>query len=244
MGKTAFVTGGSRGIGRAVVRRLAAEGYAVGINYLQAREQAEALAAELREQGCGALAVQGDVADREAVTAAVRQVEAAFGPVTALVNNAGIAQNDLFQDTPEELWRRMFAVHADGAFHTIQAVLPHMLHEKAGGIVNISSIWGLRGASCEVAYAASKAAVIGLTRSLAMELAPSHIRVNCVAPGVIETDMVKGLGEETIASLADQTPAGRLGAPEDVAKAVAFLLREDADFITGQVLTVDGGFIL
>lgn len=244
MGKTAFVTGGSRGIGRAVVRRLAAEGYAVGINYLHSREQAEALAAELREQGCGALAVQGDVADGEAVTAAVRQVEAAFGPVTALVNNAGIAQNDLFQDTPEELWRRMFAVHADGAFHTIQAVLPHMLHEKAGGIVNISSIWGLRGASCEVAYAASKAAVIGLTRSLAMELAPSHIRVNCVAPGVIETDMVKGLGEETIASLADQTPAGRLGAPEDVAKAVAFLLREDADFITGQVLTVDGGFIL
>lgn len=244
MSKTAFVTGGSRGIGRAVVRRLAAEGYAVGINYLRSREQAEALAAELRAQGSRALAVRADVADREAVTAAVGRVEAAFGPVTALVNNAGIAQNDLFQDTPEELWRRMFAVHADGAFHTIQAVLPHMLHEKAGGIVNISSIWGLRGASCEVAYAASKAAVIGLTRSLAMELAPSHIRVNCVAPGVIETDMVKGLGEETMASLVDQTPAGRLGSPEDVARAVAFLLREDADFITGQVLTVDGGFIL
>lgn len=244
MRKTAFVTGGSRGIGRAVVRRLAAEGYAVGINYLRSREQAEALAAELREQGVGALAVRADVADREAVTEAIRTVEAALGPVTALVNNAGIAQNDLFQDTPEELWRRMFAVHADGAFHTIQAVLPHMLHEKAGGIVNVSSIWGLRGASCEVAYAASKAAVIGLTRSLAMELAPSHIRVNCVAPGVIETDMVKGLGEETMASLADQTPAGRLGTPEDVARAVAFLLREDADFITGQVLTVDGGFIL
>lgn len=244
MGKTAFVTGGSRGIGRAVVRQLAAEGYAVGINYLRSREQAEALAAELREQGVGALAVRADVADREAVTAAIRTVEAALGPVTALVNNAGIAQNDLFQDTPEELWRRMFAVHADGAFHTIQAVLPHMLHEKAGGIVNVSSIWGLRGASCEVAYAASKAAVIGLTRSLAMELAPSHIRVNCVAPGVIATDMVKGLGEETMASLVDQTPAGRLGSPEDVARAVAFLLREDADFITGQVLTVDGGFIL
>lgn len=244
MGKAAFVTGGSRGIGRAVVCRLAAEGYAVGINYLRSREQAEALAAELREQGVGALAVRADVADREAVTGAVRRVEEALGPVTALVNNAGIAQNDLFQDTPEELWRRMFAVHADGAFHTIQAVLPHMLHEKAGGIVNISSIWGLRGASCEVAYAASKAAVIGLTRSLAMELAPSHIRVNCVAPGVIATDMVKGLGEETMASLVDQTPAGRLGSPEDVARAVAFLLREDADFITGQVLTVDGGFIL
>ena len=244
MGKTSFVTGGSRGIGRAIVRQLSAEGYAVGINYLQSSEQAEDLAAEIQQQGGEALAVQADVADREAITAAIREVEAALGPVDLLVNNAGIAQNDLFQDTPEELWRRMFAVHADGAFHSIQAVLPHMLHEKAGCIVNISSIWGLRGASCEVAYAASKAAVIGLTRSLAMELAPSHIRVNCIAPGVIRTDMVEGLGEETIASLADQTPAGRLGTPEDIAKAVAFLAREDADFITGQVLAVDGGFIL
>lgn len=244
MSKTAFVTGGSRGIGRAIVRELASAGWAVGINYLQAQRQAEALAAEIRERGGKALAVRADVSDRGAVTAAIREAEAALGPVELLVNNAGVAQNDLFQDTPEALWRRMFAVHADGAFHTIQAVLPHMLHEKAGCIVNISSIWGLRGAACEVAYAASKAAVIGLTRSLAMELAPSHIRVNCVAPGVIATDMVAGLGEETMASLADQTPAGRLGRPEDVAKAVAFLAREDADFITGQVLTVDGGFIL
>ncbi|MBD5161976.1 MAG: 3-oxoacyl-ACP reductase FabG [Oscillibacter sp.] len=244
MKKTAFVTGGSRGIGRAIVRELASEGYAVGVNYLKAERQAETLAAEIRERGGAALAVRADVSDREAITAAIRETEAAFGPVDLLVNNAGIAQNDLFQDTPEELWRRMFAVHADGDFHTIRAVLPHMLHEKAGCIVNISSIWGLRGAACEVAYAASKAAVIGLTRSLAMELAPSHIRVNCVAPGVIATDMVSGLGEETLASLMDQTPAGRLGRPEDVAKAVAFLAREDADFITGQVLTVDGGFIL
>ena len=243
MKRVAFITG-SRGIGRAIARRLAAEGCAVGIDYLQAKDQAEDLVRELTARGCAAMAVQADVADREAADAAVREVEEELGPVTALVNNAGIAQNDLFQDTPEALWRRMFAVHADGAFHTIQAVLPHMLHEKAGGIVNISSIWGLRGASCEVAYAASKAAVIGLTRSLAMELAPSHIQVNCVAPGVIETDMVWGLGEETLASLVDQTPAGRLGTPEDVARAVSFFLRDDADFITGQVLTVDGGFIL
>ncbi len=244
MEKTAFVTGGGRGIGRAVVRRLAAEGCAVGINYLQSREAAEELAREIRQQGGRALAVRADVADRAAITAAIRQAEEALGPVEVLVNNAGIAQNDLFQDTPEALWRRMFAVHADGAFHTIQAVLPHMLHVKRGAIVNISSIWGLRGASCEVAYASSKAAVIGLTRSLAMELAPSRIRVNCVAPGVIRTDMVECLGEETISSLAEQTPAGRLGSPEDVARAVAFLAGEGADFITGQVLTVDGGFIL
>lgn len=244
MGKTAFVTGGSRGIGRAIVRRLAAEGYAVGINYLRSREAAEALAAEILGQGGRALAVRADVADREAVDAAVREVEEELGPVTALVNNAGIAQNDLFQDTPEALWRRMFAVHADGAFHTIQAVLPHMLHEKAGGIVNISSIWGLRGASCEVAYAASKAAVIGLTRSLAMELAPSHIRVNCVAPGVIATEMNQGLDAGTLAALREETPLGAIGTPGDVARAVLWLAGEGASFVTGQVIGVNGGFVI
>ncbi len=244
MGRVAFITGGSRGIGRAVARRLAVEGYAVGINYLQAREQAEKLAAELREADCQAMAVQGDVADRVAVTAAIRQVEAAFGPVSVLVNNAGIAQQDLFQDTGDELWHRLFAVNVDGAYHTIQAVLPHMLNVKQGSIVNISSIWGLRGSSCEVAYSATKAAVIGLTRSLAVELAPSGIRVNCVAPGVIRTDMVEALGTETIAMLEEQSPMGRLGTPEEVAAAAAFLAGGGASFITGQVLTADGGFVV
>lgn len=244
MRRTAFITGGSRGIGRAVARRLAAEGCAVGINYLQAREQAEQLAEALRAQGHAAMAVQADVADRAAVTAAIARVEDAFGPVSVLVNNAGIAEQHQFQDITEDFWRRLFAVNVDGAFHTIQAVLPHMIHEKAGCIVNTSSIWGQRGASCEVAYSATKAAVIGLTRSLAMELAPSGIRVNCVAPGVIRTDMVEVLGEETLRDLAEQTPLGRLGTPEDIAHAVAFLASDSASFITGQVLTADGGFIL
>ncbi len=244
MSRTAFITGASRGIGRAIARRLAAEGCAVGINYLQSREQAEALAAELRAAGCQAAAVQGDVADRAAITAAIRRAEAELGPVEVLVNNAGIAQQDLFQDTGDALWHRLFAVNVDGAYHTVQAVLPHMLHVKRGSIVNISSMWGLRGASCEVAYSATKAAVIGLTRSLAMELAPSGIRVNCVAPGVICTDMVEALGEETISSLREETPLGRLGTPEDIAAAVAFFAGEGASFITGQVLTADGGFIL
>ena len=244
MKKAAFITGGSRGIGRAIAVRLAAEGYAVGIDYLNSQEQAEALVKELRLQGADALAVQGDVADREAITAAIHLVEASLGPIEALVNNAGIAAQSQFQDISDAFWHRIFAVNVDGAFHTIQAVLPHMIQAKSGSIINISSIWGQRGASCEAAYSATKAAVIGLTRSLAMELAPSGIRVNCIAPGVIFTDMVKVLGDETLAMLAEQTPMGRLGTPEDIAKLAAFLAGESASFVTGQVITADGGFIV
>ena len=245
MEKIAFVTGSSRGIGRAVALRLAEEGWAVGINCISRLDLAEELAASIRSRGGAAAAFQADVADREAITAAIRGAEAALGgPVSLLVNNAGIAEQNLFQEIPPDFWRRIFAVNVDGAFHTIQAVLPAMIHEKAGCIVNISSIWGQRGASCEAAYSATKAALIGLTRSLAMELAPSGIRVNCVAPGVIHTDMVEVLGAETLRDLAEQTPLGRLGTPEDVAEAVAFFAGEVASFLTGQVLTADGGFIV
>ena len=216
----------------------------MGIDYLNSQEQAEALVKELRLQGADALAVQGDVADREAITAAIHLVEASLGPIEALVNNAGIAEQSQFQDISDAFWHRIFAVNVDGAFHTIQAVLPHMIQAKSGSIINISSIWGQRGASCEAAYSATKAAVIGLTRSLAMELAPSGIRVNCIAPGVIFTDMVKVLGDETLAMLAEQTPMGRLGTPEDIAKLAAFLAGESASFVTGQVITADGGFIV
>lgn len=242
--KTAFVTGASRGIGRAIARTLAHEGCAVGINYLKEQGKAEKLVRELRSEGYAAMAVQADVSDRAAITAAIRAVEREFGEVNVLVNNAGISQQDLFQYTDEALWRRLFAVNVDGAYHTIQAVLPAMIARQSGSIVNISSMWGLRGASCEVSYSATKAAIIGLTRSLAMELAPSHIRVNCVAPGVIRTDMVEKLGQETIDALTEETPLGRIGTPEDIAQAVAFLAGDKASFITGQVLTADGGFIL
>ena len=243
MRKIALVTGASRGIGRGIALQLAREGWDVCVNYIQQREAAEAVAAQIRSIGQNAMAYQADVADGEAVNAMVRAAEAQLGPVSLAVNNAGISGQGLFQDTSDEVWDRHIAVNLGGARNVIRAVLPHMLSEKSGCIVNISSIWGLRGASCEVAYACSKAAVIGLTRSLALELAPSGIRVNCVAPGCIDTDMVKVLGDETRSMLIEETPLGRLGTPEDIAHAVAFFASDKASFLTGQVLTADGGFI-
>jgi len=244
MKQVALVTGSSRGIGRAIAAQMAQEGYAVCVNYIEQREAAEALVTQLQAEGCQAMAVQADVADRSAVNAMVAEIEAAFGPVTLLVNNAGISRQGLFQDVDDELWDRYFAVNVTGARNTIQAVLPHMLHEKSGCIVNISSIWGLRGASCEVTYAATKAALVGLTRSLALELAPSGIRVNAVAPGCIETDMVRSLGQDTRNMLVDATPMNRLGTPEDIAGVVSFLASPRAAFMTGQIITADGGFIV
>ena len=242
MDKIALVTGAARGIGRAIAAQLAREGYAVCINYLTHRGDAESLVAMLRAEGCHVIAVQADVSEGKAVLAMVRTVESVFGPVTLLVNNAGISRQELFQDVDDKQWDRALSVNLGGARHAVQAVLPYMILEKSGCIVNISSIWGLRGASCEVTYACTKAALVGLTRSLALELAPSHIRVNGVAPGCIDTDMVRSLGEETRASLIEETPLGRLGTPEDIAHAVAFLASDQASFITGQILTVDGGF--
>ena len=244
MEKSALVTGASRGIGRAVAAELARRGWAVCIGYRVRQDKAEELAAELAAEGCRVMTCQADVSQQEQVEAMVRRVEQTFGAVSLLVNNAGIAGQSLFQELTDERWHEFFSVNVDGAFYASRAVLPAMLHAHEGCIVNISSIWGQRGASCEVAYSATKAALIGMTRSLAAELAPSHIRVNCVAPGVIQTDMLDELPPELLPQLAEQTPMGRLGTPADIAAAVAFLASPEADFITGQVLTCDGGFIL
>ena len=244
MKQAALVTGASRGIGRAIAAELSTAGWAVCINYLEHQAAAEALVLQLRANGGTAIAIRADIADRQAVNAMVKTAGAELGPIGLLVNNAGISRQGLFQDTDDETWDRILAVNLTGARNAAMAVLPHMLAEKRGCIVNISSIWGLRGASCEVAYACSKAAVIGLTRSLALELAPSGIRVNCVAPGCIETDMVRTLGQKTQAMLVEETPLGRLGTPEDIAHAVAFLASDKASFLTGQGLTADGGFIV
>ena len=242
MRQVALVTGAPGQLPGVVALELGRAGYAVCVNYLNSRQAAQEVTETLRSEGCDAVAIQADVADGAAVADMVRQAEKELGPVTVLVNNAGVAGQAQFQDITDEMWNRYLAVNLGGARNTIRAVLPHMLSEKSGAIVNISSIWGLRGASCEVAYACTKAAIVGLTRSLALELAPSGIRVNAVAPGCIQTDMLKELGEETCSMLAQETPLGRLGTPEDVAQAVAFLASEKASFITGQILTADGGF--
>ena len=243
MKKVALITGSSRGIGRAEAIKLAHDGYAVCINCVEREDKAQEAVEQLVNGGCEAMWYKADVADAAAVKQMVTEVEKTLGAVTLLVNNAGIAKQCLFQDMTEDYWKRIFDVNLNGAFNTIQAVLPHMLHEHSGCIINTSSIWGQHGASCEVAYSATKHAIIGLTRSLAQELAPTNISVNCVAPGVIDTDMVQVLGTETLAALAGDTPVGRLGRPEDIAAVVSFLASDAASFITGQVITSDGGFM-
>ena len=243
MKKIALVTGSSRGIGRAIAAELARAGYAVCINYLERKDKATELAELLTAEGCTVMTAQADVSDRRAVNEMVAKIKEKWGPVSLLVNNAGVAGQCLFQNITDEMWNRYFGVNLNGAFHTIQAVLPDMLHEHEGNIINVSSIWGLRGASCEVTYSCTKHALIGLTRSLAMELAPSGIRVNCIAPGVIRTDMLDALPDGALEQLAEETPVGRLGLPEEISGAAAFLASEKAAYITGQVLTIDGGFI-
>ena len=241
--KTVWITGASRGIGAACARRFAAEGWQVAVGYCTQKEKAEALAAELNAAAPRtALAVHTDVRDTDCVRAAAAAIQKQFGGIDCLVNNAGIARQQLFTDVTEADWDEMFDISCKGMYRTVQAVLPGMLHQKSGSIVNISSIWGVVGASCEVPYSAAKGAVITFTQALAKELGPSGVRVNCVAPGVIDTDMMAAFTAEDKAALAEETPLCRIGTPEDVAAAVAFLAGGDAAFITGQTLGVDGGF--
>lgn len=235
--QSVLITGGSRGIGAACVRAFAARGCRVAFLYARSDEAAAQLAAET-----GALAVKADVADREAVFAAAAQIAAENGTIDCLVNNAGIAQFRLFTDITPEEWQRMLDVNLGGVFHCTQAALPGMIREKYGRIINLSSIWGLTGASCEVHYSASKAGIIGLTRALAKELGPSGITVNCVAPGVIETEMNAALDAETRAALCEETPLECIGRPEDIARAVLYFA--EAPFVTGQVLSPNGGIVI
>lgn len=244
MAQTALITGASRGIGREAALLLAREGLRIAVNYRAHAEAADSLVRLLREEGADAIAVQADVAGREQVAGMLHKIEQAFGGVDILVHSAGIAQQKLFTDITPEEWRRMFAVHVDGLYHCCQAVLPHMIHQQAGRIVTVSSMWGEVGASCEVHYSAAKAAVIGMTKALAKELGPSGITVNCVSPGVIDTDMNGMLTRETREALCEETPLCRIGTAREAAQAIAFLASERAAFITGQVLGVNGGIVV
>ncbi len=232
-----LITGGSRGIGAACVRRFASEGHRVAFFYHKSKEAAEALARET-----GAVAVCADVASPEAVACGMEEVLAAIGAPEVLVNNAGISQSALMTELSDADWRRMMAVNLDGAFYVARAVIPHMIRAQRGRIVLIGSVWGRTGAACEVHYSASKAAIRGMTRALAKELGPSHITVNCVDPGWIDTDMNAGHTEEDAAAFSEETPLSRIGRPEEVAAAVRFFASEEASFITGQCLGVDGGY--
>ena len=213
------------------------------INYRQDAGAAHELEKQLLDSGADALAVQADVAQEDQVLRMMEMAVKRFGFIDVLVNNAGIASQKLFTALTTEEWRRMMAVHVDGTFHCCREVLPAMIREKRGAIVNVASIWGLSGASCEVAYSTAKAAVIGMTKALAREVGPSGVRVNCVAPGVIDTAMNAAAGADILDMLAEETPLGRIGTAQEAAQAIAYLASEEASFITGQVLTVDGGFI-
>ena len=242
--KTVLITGGSRGIGAAAARAFARAGWKVAINYCRSAQAAQALSAELCIQGGQALAVPGDVAVRSQVVQMVETVRKELGDPDLLINNAGISQQALFTDLTEEDWDRMFAVHVKGAFHCCQEVLPAMIRRRSGQIINISSMWGQVGGSCEVHYSAAKAALIGFTKALAKEVGPSQVRVNCVAPGVIATEMNGHLSPADLEALREETPLETIGAPEDVASLLVFLASDQARFITGQVIAPNGGIVI
>ena len=237
---SAVITGGSRGIGQAMVRRFAAEGWRVLFTYLQSEDRARALCEET-----GAAAVRCD-ARREADHASLLEEACRLFPAgpDALICSAGIAWTGLLQDMTAAEWDEVFSVNVRGAFLATRAFLPGMISRKSGTILYVSSMWGQAGASCEAAYSASKAALIGLTKALAKETGPSGVRVNCLCPGVIQTDMLRGYTGQDLEALREETPLGRLGTPEDVARSALFLCGEDAAFITGQILGVNGGFVI
>ncbi len=232
--RNVLITGASRGIGAATAKLFAKNGDKVFINYRTEKETAENLANEI-----GGIAICADIADPLQVSAMLKSAP----QIDVLINNAGFTQFQFFDSLTNEDWERMMAVTLSGAFYLTRGVLPHMIHQKSGSIINISSIWGITGAACEVAYSTAKAGLIGMTKALAKEVGPSGICVNCVAPGVIDTAMNSSLAQEAITELCNDTPLGRLGTPDEIAKVIYFLAEPDT-FITGQVISPNGGFLI
>lgn len=244
MAKVALVTGASRGIGRATAEAFARAGYQVAANYCRSKEQIEQFSAQMEREGCAVIPVQADVSDPEQVERMVQAVQRQFGHIDVLVCNAGIARQGLLTDFSPADWRQMMAVNLDGTFYCCRSVLPGMIRRQSGCIITTSSIWGITGASCEVPYSAAKAGIIGLTRALAKEVGPSGIRVNCIAPGVIDTEMNGNLTPEVMAQLREETPLGTIGTPKQVADLALYLAGEVASFLTGQVISPNGGFLI
>lgn len=243
MKKTAFVTGGAKGIGAAVVKKLCEDGFTVAVGYCKSEQRAQAFCSELALSGYDVFPVSCDVSDAVCVRAAVAYITERTGGISVLVNNSGVSLWGLFDTTTDAQWDEVIGINLRGTFNCCREVLPLMLKEKYGRIINISSVWGQTGASCEAVYSASKAGVIGLTKALAKEYALSGITVNCVSPGVIDTDMMKRFSEEEKSQICEEIPAGRMGTPEEAAFAVSFFADERASYVTGQILGVNGGSV-
>lgn len=237
--KTVLITGGSRGIGRAMVELFCENGYKVAFTYKNSESQAKNLAETM-----GAVAIKADSASEAEVVEAVKVAENALGKIDCLINNAGISSFSLFTDLTLEEWNRHLAVNLTGAFLYSRAVIPGMVSRKRGRIINITSMWGIVGSSCEVHYSTAKAGLIGMTKALAKELGPSGITVNAIAPGLIATEMNACLSEEDINEVAEETPLMRVGLPSEVARAALFLASDGASFITGEVMNLSGGYIM
>lgn len=240
MSRTVLITGSSRGIGAATAKLFSAHGYQVVINYNRSHDAA----LQVSKSCSNSMTICADISSRAAVDAMFSEVENQFGDIDILINNAGISQQCLFTDVTESMWNKMLGTNLNGAFYCCQRALPSMINRKCGKIINISSIWGMVGASCEVAYSITKAGIIGLTRALAKEVGPSGIQVNCVAPGIIETDMLCDFDYDTKQELAYETPLGVLGSPSDIAQTILFLASDAANFITGQVISPNGGYVI
>lgn len=242
--KTVFITGASRGIGRACALMFALNGYAVLANYCKDDEKAQSLKSEIEKNGGVCELYKFDVSEAQRAEKAFAHAIEKYGKIDVLINNAGISSYCLFDEISETQWQKMFDVNVKGAYNAARFAVRSMLHFHSGRIINISSVWGIVGSSMEVHYSASKAALIGFTKALAKEVGPSGITVNCIAPGVIETDMNSVHSPETLETLKDETPLMRIGKPDDVAALALFLAGDEASFITGQVIAVDGGFAL
>lgn len=242
--KTVLITGSSRGIGSNMAEKFAREGYNVLINYNKSKENAEELYNKLKSEGLSVEAFKADVSKRDEVEAMFEYCLKEFGDLDILINNAGVAKGMLFTDVTDEDWDNLMNVNLKGVYLCTQTSLKHMISEKKGKIINISSIWGIAGGSFEVHYSASKAGIIGLTKALAKEVGPSNIQVNCIAPGAIVTDMLEQVNSDDLELFRQETPLMKLGKPEDISNCALFLASDKADFFTGQVLSPNGGIVI